>query len=138
MSYILFVYICSFFLDLRRLDVEKEKKDDTSPRGVLEACINASESESSSPLKSNTESELPNSKSRAHSNWTKFFKLWKIKSPMRLSSLAPLPVPKMPTGKSRSSRENPALRDICNFKSSLKDFTLADLNTATNNFNQGQ
>ncbi|KAJ8769756.1 hypothetical protein K2173_005962 [Erythroxylum novogranatense] len=119
--------------DLRNLDLEKEKQDGSSPRGVIEACLKDSGSDLVSPENSIKES-VHRSNSRTHSNWAKFFKLWKRKSIKRLASFAPLPVPSMSKRKSSSIRENPVLREFYQFKSSLESFSFAELEVATNKF----
>lgn len=115
-------------VDLRCFDVEKEKQDVSSPRGVLEACIRGFESDAGSSKNISNEMDT-----RSNSSWSRFFKLWKKRSFKRLGSLPPLGVSK---GKS-STRENPELSNLSNFKSSLVNFSLSELQTATNNFNPG-
>ncbi|TKY52183.1 Receptor cytosolic serine/threonine-protein kinase RBK2 [Spatholobus suberectus] len=115
--------------DLRHLELEKEKEDEASPRGVLEACMKDFDSQPSPD-----QSETTCSSMRARSHWTNFFKLLKKKSFKRLGSLPPLSVPKIPKWKSKSSRENQVLSELCNFRSSLVTFSLSDLRNATNNF----
>ncbi|KAK7391964.1 hypothetical protein VNO78_20389 [Psophocarpus tetragonolobus] len=116
--------------DLRHLELEKEKEDTTSPRGVLEAFMKEFDSHHQSE---SHESEVSCPSTSARSHWTKFFKLWKKKSFKRLGSLPPLSVPKIPKWKSRSSRENQALCKLYNFRS-LVTFSLSDIRHATNNF----
>lgn len=118
--------------DLRQLDLEKEKEDEASPRGVLEACFRDFDSQHQPP-----ESETSCSSSRARSHWGKFFKLWKKRSFKRMPSLQSLPpigVPKIPKWKSKSTRENHALSNLYNLRSSLVTFSLSELRNATNNF----
>ncbi|XP_015570421.1 receptor-like cytosolic serine/threonine-protein kinase RBK2 isoform X2 [Ricinus communis] len=122
--------------DLRHSVTDKNRRDGSSPTGVIEACLNDFESGSGSAEPADKEPEVENSNVRAHSNWSRFFKLWKRRSIKRLTSFTPLPVPNVPTRKSRSTRENPELRDLFKFKSSLKDFSLAELETASNNFSR--
>ncbi|KAH7867152.1 hypothetical protein Vadar_029517 [Vaccinium darrowii] len=121
-------------LDLRCFEMEKEKEDSSSPRGVLEACIRGLDTGADSP---NTHvSDLKTSSSNPHSlsRWRVFFKLWKKSSIKRLPSFPPLAVPKIISSrKSRSMREN-GNADLCCFKSSWKNFTFSDLKIATNNF----
>ncbi|CAK7340816.1 unnamed protein product [Dovyalis caffra] len=119
-------------VELRASDMERERKDGSSPRGVIEACLTGLESNSDSTKNSTDESEVP--RSRPLSNWSKFFKSWKRFSLKRLPSFIPPPVPKAPRHKSRSTRENTALRNLYNFKSKLQHFTFAELKIATNNF----
>ncbi|KAJ1387472.1 Serine-threonine/tyrosine-protein kinase, catalytic domain [Sesbania bispinosa] len=117
--------------DLRHLDLEKEKDDETTPRGVLEACVR--EFDSHKP----PESETSSSSSSTRSHWSKFFKLWKKSSFKRLASIpASISVPKIPKWKSRSTRENPARSKLYNFRCSLVTFSLSDLRNATNNFSK--
>ncbi|KAH8490993.1 hypothetical protein H0E87_023214 [Populus deltoides] len=118
-------------VDLRASDMERERQDGSSPRGVIEACLTGLESNSDFTRNSTAESEVPRSK--AHSNWSRFFKSWKRFSLKHLTS--PPPVPKEPKRKSRSTRENTVLRNLYNFKSTLQHFTFAELKMATNNFN---
>ncbi|KAI9186917.1 hypothetical protein LWI28_022262 [Acer negundo] len=118
--------------DLRCSDVEKERQDGTSPRGVLEACLRGSDSVTDSSKENSMVSVTHFSNSRALTNWGKFLKLWKRKSVKRLS---PLTIPRMSKRKSRSTREDPELTHIYNYKSSLMNFSLSELQTATNNFN---
>ncbi|XP_056168110.1 receptor-like cytosolic serine/threonine-protein kinase RBK2 isoform X2 [Syzygium oleosum] len=122
--------------DLRLLDMEKEKLDESSPRGVIEACIRSLEPEAEPPKEKSEEQETHCSNSRALSHWIKFFTLWKRKSIKRLASFPPLAVPKLSKRKSRSITENitPVLSDIYNFKSSLVHFTFSELQMATNYF----
>lgn len=128
-----------FSVDLRCLDIEKEKEDAQTPRGVLEVCIRSFESETSVSENSTTESEAPCPNSSSRSHWRKFFKLWGKRSIKRLASFPPLGVPKISSRRRiRSARENPGLANIYNFKSSLVTFTFSDLQRATNNFNNGQ
>ncbi|CAK9158566.1 unnamed protein product [Ilex paraguariensis] len=117
--------------DLRCFDIEKEKQDGASPRGVIEACILGLDSESGSPKTNTSESEL-HSYSRAPSRWHRFFKLWKRSPFRRLPSFPPLAVPRR---KSICAREK-LNSDLIHFKSAWKNFTLSDLQTATNNFSQ--
>lgn len=118
-------------LDLRDMDLEKEKDDEASPRGVLEACFKGFDPQQQPEL------ETSCSSSRARSHWGKFFKLWKKKSVKRLASFPPIGVPKIPKWKSKSTRENSVLRDLYNFNSSLVTFSLSELRDATDNFSTG-
>ncbi|KAK7277887.1 hypothetical protein RJT34_22906 [Clitoria ternatea] len=117
--------------DLRRVDLEKEKEDHTSPRGVLEACIKGFDSHHQ------LESETNNcSSTRARPHWSNIFKLWKHKSVKKLVPIPSINVPRIPKWKSKSSRENTTFRNIYNFRSSLVTFSLLDLRNATNNFSK--
>ncbi|CAL0300070.1 unnamed protein product [Lupinus luteus] len=117
--------------DLRQFDLEKEKEDESSPRGVLESCNRDFDSEHQRP-------ELETSCSRAQSHWSKLPKLWKKRSfkrlPSSLQALPPIGVPKMLKGKSKSTRENHVLNNLYNFRSSLVTFSFSELRNATNNF----
>ncbi|WJX13159.1 non-specific serine/threonine protein kinase [Trifolium repens] len=117
--------------DLRNMDLEKERDDEASPRGVLEACVRGFDAQQS------PEPETSCSNSRARSHWGRFFKLWKRKSVKRLASIPPIGVPRMPKWKSKSTRENCVMSsNLQNFRSSLVTFSLSDLRNATDNFNQ--
>ncbi|XP_022719311.1 receptor-like cytosolic serine/threonine-protein kinase RBK2 isoform X2 [Durio zibethinus] len=121
--------------ELCGLNTEKEKKDGSSPKGVIEACLGLGlESNMTSPDES-PKAEIRCTHSGAFSNWRKFFKLWKRRPGKHLASFPPLTVPKLSRKSSRSTKENPVLRDLYNFKSSLKNFSLRQLQAATNNFN---
>ncbi|KAK4748850.1 hypothetical protein SAY87_015436 [Trapa incisa] len=123
--------------DLRTLSMDKEKNDEASPRGILEACMNNSGSNPPTPKKSPEESVPANcTGSKKHSKWSKFFKLWKKRSIRRLASFPPLTMSKISRKRSDNGREEipPVFNDIYNFKSNLKHFSLSDLAAATNNF----
>ena len=132
------------FVDLRYNYIEKEKEDVQTPRGVLEACVRGFESETSTSENSTTEngtseSSVCCSSSNSLSHWRKFFKQWSKRSLKRLASFPPLGVPKISSRRRiRSARENPALTNIYNFKSSLVNFANSELQKATDNFNSGQ
>ncbi|KAJ4840718.1 hypothetical protein Tsubulata_023670 [Turnera subulata] len=111
----------------------------SSPRGVIEGCLQDLEASAHSSKQSNRESKLKLPSARALSNWSRFFKSWKRAALKRLTPSNPPPPEseaEATNRKSRSSRENPKLRDLYNFKSSLKNFTFSELKTATNNFSQ--
>ncbi|KAL2491824.1 Receptor-like cytosolic serine/threonine-protein kinase RBK2 [Abeliophyllum distichum] len=116
--------------DLRCFEVEKERRDHSSPRGVIEACTGILKNESDKT--SGTKPFL--SISRGPSRWHRFFKVWKRGSMKRLPSFPPL-MPIISRRKSRSTREN-VDKDVCPVNSAWKNFTLDDLQTATNNFSQ--
>lgn len=122
-------------LDLRCFEMEKEKEDSSSPRGVLEAWIRGLDTEASSPSTNVSTPKTSSSNSNSHSRWRVFFKLLKKSSIKRLPSFPPLTVPKISSRKSRSMREN-VDEDLCYFKSSWKNFTFSDLKIATNNFSR--
>lgn len=132
-----------FLSDLRCLDVEKERHDMSSPRGVLEACFKRLDLETSSSKDSPRDAESRRD-SRAVSHWRGFFNQWKRKSMRRFASFPPLSVPKIPRRKSTSMKENehPVLdsalgSNLYNWKYSWRNFTLSELQTATNNFSHG-
>lgn len=124
--------------DLRITDIEKEMRDQTSPRGVLEACLGSFESNLESPDNDSMESPIRCTNSGGTSSWRKFFEAWKKRTrPAKFRQLAvfpPLVVPKLSKQKSRIIRDNPVLRDLYNFKSSLQTFSLSELQAATDNF----
>ncbi|PSS19630.1 Receptor-like serine/threonine-protein kinase [Actinidia chinensis var. chinensis] len=122
-------------LDLRCFDMEKEKEDNSSPRGVIEACIRGLDTGAGSPKTDVLKPKVCSSNSQALSRWRGFFKLWKKSSIKRLPSFPPLAVPKISRRKSKSVREN-VDADFCYFKSAWKNFTFSDLQSATNNFSQ--
>nr|WIL59924.1 nodulation protein [Melilotus officinalis] len=84
-----------------------------------------------SGLDGNQQSELATSCSnlRARFQWDKALKLWKKRSINHTSSFPPFSVPIPNT-------ENPTLSNLCNFRSSLVNFTLSELRNATNNFSK--
>ncbi|XP_068492926.1 receptor-like cytosolic serine/threonine-protein kinase RBK2 [Phaseolus vulgaris] len=116
--------------DLRHLEEEKEKENIASPRGTLEVCMNDFDFDSP-PL---AKREASCSSTRAHNNWSNFFKLLKKKSFKRLGSLTHFISPKIPKWKSRSSRESHVLSKLYNFNSSWVTFNPSDLRKATHNF----
>ncbi|XP_050381229.1 receptor-like cytosolic serine/threonine-protein kinase RBK2 [Argentina anserina] len=119
--------------DLRYRDIEKEKYDGQSPRGVLEACMESFE-EASISENNKPELEAPCPDSKPDSHWRKFFKLWKKRSIKQHLPSFPL-VPKMSLRKrSNSTKDDSVLNNIYNFKSPLKSFSFSALQTATNNF----
>lgn len=124
------------FVDLRYSDIEKEKQDGQSPRGVLEVCMESFESDTSVSENSKPESEAPCPDSKPQSHWRKFFKLWSKRSIKQRLPSFPLGVPKM-SKRSNSTKDNSVLTNIYNFKSQLMNFSFSALQTATNNFNNG-
>lgn len=118
--------------ELRILDAEKEKNDEASPKGVIEACFQ--DFESKITPHDSPKAEVGCVNSGALSNWSKFFKLWKRRSGKHRASL-PLHAQILSKKSSRSAKENPVLRDLYNFKSSLENFSLPELLAATDNFN---
>ncbi|OMO62383.1 hypothetical protein CCACVL1_22856 [Corchorus capsularis] len=123
--------------ELRALDKEIEKKEGLSPKGVLDACLEGLDSNTpASPVTPGTpEAGIRCTNSGALRNWRKFFRLWRRKSREHLASFPPL-APKLSRKSSRSSKENPVLRDLYNFKSSLQNFSLSELQAATDNFSK--
>lgn len=67
----------------------------------------------------------------------KCFKLWKKRSIKNLTSLQPCCVPNMTESKNISIAESPVLCNLYNFRSSLVNFSLSDLRSATHNFSRG-
>ncbi|CAE5966183.1 unnamed protein product [Arabidopsis arenosa] len=131
--------------DLRCLEVEKEKQDPKSPRGALEACLTRSSISSSSSddpppnreasenADADTDAQCKNH--RASSNWGKFFKLWKRRSMKRLSSFPPLSGAAPSISKSNKTHiDGMVLHDIYDFQSSLHNFSISDIEIATDNF----
>ncbi|KAF4347132.1 hypothetical protein G4B88_015325 [Cannabis sativa] len=116
--------------DLKSLDMEKGNQESTSPRGVLDAFdprTNKYSGENSKLMKF--------SLSRGLFYWNNLFKLWNRRSIKRLASFPAVSLPKTPKRKSRSARENPLFCTLYDFKTSLVNFTISELQAATNNFN---
>ncbi|KAI3992390.1 hypothetical protein MKX01_000654 [Papaver californicum] len=121
--------------DFSSLDLVRAKIDEHSPRGVLGDSISSFESEVSSSNTSTSDCE-PQPQHR----WRGFFRLLKSRSMRRLPSIAAMRVPKLTRRYSRSARENsvststlPEDNDFC-LLTSGKNFSLSELQTATNNF----
>lgn len=123
-------------IDLRMFEMEKEKHNDSYPRGVIDESIRNPENGSNSPKDKPSSSQTSPSTPRTFSRWHNFFKMWKRSSVKKLPSFPPLTVPRMSTRKSRSARENVAA-GIYHFTSSWKNFSLSELKNATNNFSKG-
>ncbi|KAI3964132.1 hypothetical protein MKW92_039650 [Papaver armeniacum] len=122
-------------LDFSSLDLERAKIDEHSPRGVLGDCISSFESEIGSSNASTSDCE-PQPQHR----WRGFARLLKSRSMRRLPSIGPMRVPKLTRRHSRSARENPITtstpaedNDFC-LLTTWKNFSLSELQTATNNF----
>lgn len=118
--------------------MENETCDGSSPINVLEAFLSREAEDNSVHQKeSSTKAEKASGRSRAVFHWNKFFKLWKEKStkrlPLRLSSLS---IPKL-NKKSTSERDNPRLKELYSFKSSMVNFHQSEIQDATNNFSDG-
>lgn len=145
-------------IDLRSLQLDEDIRiHEPSPQGVLEDdCPRSLESETSSPKASTSDSDARSSTTtdsdpRVNQNWRGFFRILK-KGPQHPFPTFPpksAPKPKLTRRKSKRIREDfipqlnsPALRssfdaDFCRFKSSWKNYSLLDLQVATNNFSQG-
>ncbi|KAK8712577.1 hypothetical protein V6N13_147814 [Hibiscus sabdariffa] len=120
--------------ELRALDAEDEEKDGLSPTGVIEATLELGLDSDTSPDEI-PKAEVRSSHLAALSNWRKFFKLLKRKSEKHLYTFPAFSVSNL-SRKIRSKKESPMLRNLYNFKSSLVDFSLSQLQAATDNFNQ--
>ncbi|KAK8488575.1 hypothetical protein V6N11_037853 [Hibiscus sabdariffa] len=116
------------------VNVKEEKQDESSPEGVIDAFHDGLESNKT------TQDTRPKGVtgrvgSGALANWKKLFKLWKTRSKKRLASIPILSSSKWSIKFGRSAKENPMMREIYNFKSSLQNFSLPELRAATDNFN---
>ncbi|KAK9288759.1 hypothetical protein L1049_017223 [Liquidambar formosana] len=127
--------------DMKELAVEEEEGiDKSSPRGVIDDCLRSLESETDSSNVSTSDSDTrPNSKAAPH--WRGFFKLLKKKSGMHFQTFPALSSPKLTRRKSKKARDNmvpvlnpPVDDEFSYFKSSWKNFTLSELQVATDNF----
>lgn len=133
-------------LDLAGLDIEEGHQLECSPRSV--------ESGTPSSRASTSDSEgHPDLRSNSNNQWRAgFFKLLKKGSQMPFQTFHPLknvPKAKLTRRKSKRIREDlipslnsPALQssfdsEFCCFKSSWKNFTLSELQAATNDFSHG-
>lgn len=135
-------------LDLAALEIEEGSQSEYSPR--------SQESETPSSRASTSDSEGPpglrgNINNINNNNqWRGFFKLLKKGSQMPFQPFHPLKnVPKLTRRKSKRIREDlipslnsPALQssfdsEFCCFKSSWKNFTLSEIQAATNDFSHG-
>lgn len=111
------------------MDAE-ESMYEPSSRGSLEDCLRSLGSETASSKTSSSDSE---DHSRAATHWHGFFRMLK-KGPQKLTRK-----------KSKRIREDmvPPLNssidsEFCCFKSSWKNFTLSELQAASNDFSHGQ
>ncbi|GAA0148259.1 hypothetical protein LIER_07754 [Lithospermum erythrorhizon] len=120
--------------ELRCFQLEREKDDVTSPRGAIEACI-IGINDGSRYQNKKTDSKKDSENSQKPSYWQKFAKLCKKESVKRLPSFTPLSFRKLSRRKSSSVREN-IDSNYNPLKSSWKNFTLHDLEKATDNFSQ--
>ncbi|XP_039059256.1 receptor-like cytosolic serine/threonine-protein kinase RBK2 [Hibiscus syriacus] len=116
------------------VNVEEEKQDGSSPKGATKACYQGLESNKTT-TDSRSKSRTSRVGSGALANWKKLFKLWKQRSKKRLASIPILSSSKWSRKIARSAKENPMVRDIYKFKSSLQNFSLPELRAATDNFN---
>ncbi|KAI4317682.1 hypothetical protein L6164_025532 [Bauhinia variegata] len=138
-------------IDLRSLDIDGESVAECSPRGILEDCSSSSEFEASSSNACTSDLEdQPDSRDNPHSRG--LFKILKG-PPMRLQNLnirdfRPLRnVPMLTRRRSKRIREEfipnaPPLQpsfdtdQLSCFKSSWINFTLSEIQAATNDFSQ--
>lgn len=127
--------------DLGCLEMDKEGQDEFSPRGVLDSCIQSLEEPEmdSSNNTSSPETRFSCSNSKKISRWHGILNMWGRKSMRRL--------PTFPSFMSKESRRKRSERDsmplglyrpddksFSYFRSSWKNFSLRDLQSATNNF----
>lgn len=120
----------------------EKKEDASSPVGVLEDYFKSEESESCSSKDPASDAEAAQNVSKAASRWRGFFQLIRSRSKKSLATLHPLGVLKLSMRRSNSMRENIisnlfANSDSSSFKSPRINFTLSELQAATNNFSQG-
>ncbi|XP_065846973.1 receptor-like cytosolic serine/threonine-protein kinase RBK2 [Euphorbia lathyris] len=121
--------------------IENERQDRSSPTGVIDAgekCFGSPNS-NSPKAECHHHHEVESSNPRPHSHWSRFSKLWKRRSNKRFNASNPAPEQKVEKlacdhRKSRSSRDSPELRDLFKFKASLDNFSISDLQHASNNF----
>lgn len=118
--------------DFEALEMAEMHGEEPSPR---EACGYTSESDTVST----SDSEHLHSGSNSH--WKGFIHMLK-KGPKRFQTLHPLSIPKLSRRKSRSARHSmiPAIPsfdpELCCIKSSWKNFSLKNIQEATNNFSR--
>ncbi|XP_061359661.1 receptor-like cytosolic serine/threonine-protein kinase RBK2 [Gastrolobium bilobum] len=128
-------------LDLAALDIEEGRLPEYSPRSL------ESGTPSSRASTSDSEGQPGSTDSNNNNQWRGFFKLLKKGSQMPFQTFHPLKnVPKLTRRKSKRIREDlipslnsPALQssfdtEFCGFKSSWKNFTLSEIQSATNDF----
>ncbi|RWV85657.1 hypothetical protein GW17_00052535 [Ensete ventricosum] len=146
------VYAVLMFLiwsvDMRCLHLEKEAGEalaaECSPRGVLDDGLRCSDSETTSKASTSyTETQMIRS---SFSLWHGFFRLWKHKSMRRLSSFPPIGFRKR-SRRRRSNRDphvpmpdstSAADKESSFFKPTWRNFTISELEKATNNFSSGE
>ncbi|TKY61451.1 Receptor cytosolic serine/threonine-protein kinase RBK2 [Spatholobus suberectus] len=109
-------------------DLVKEKNVVTL-RELLQDCIRDTDNSHQPP---ELAASCPSLRIRFH--WSRFFKLWKIRSIKHLPSFPPSCVPNITKSKSRSIGENPVPCNLHSSRTSLVNFSLSDLRNATNNF----
>lgn len=119
----------------------KKKVDSSSPVGVLEDYFKSSESETCSSKEHNIDSESQQN-SKPTSRWHGFVQLLKSRSKKSLATLHPLSVMKL--SRSSSMREATSMVPIFHVDSHFnhtnspwKNFSLYELQTATNYFSHG-
>lgn len=138
----LIIFSCfdMFDPDLRALDGKKFGAE-PSPRAVLKDCIKSRDIETE--VLETSCSVASTNPMHAHSQGRRFLQLLKKKSLKRLPTIPPVSVPTL-SRKFRSSREGrspgtahaPADPELlCFIKPSWKNFSIAELKEATNNFN---
>ncbi|KAG8479601.1 hypothetical protein CXB51_029333 [Gossypium anomalum] len=121
--------------ELRGPNIEKEKQDRSSPKGVIEACFEGSDSNKNSPDNS-PHAVVSCTGSVALSNWKKLFQLWKRRSKKHFASIHILSASKRSRKSSKGVEEDPMMQELYNYKSSLQNFSLPELRAATDNFNR--
>ncbi|GMN25163.1 hypothetical protein TIFTF001_000821 [Ficus carica] len=119
--------------DSKNSNREKEKPDESSPRGVIDAF----ERDTQANKSSNENSKTSSPQSRRVFNWSKILKLLIKKSVKRLASFPPVGMPRLSRGKSMRSKSLKEGHMFCvlnNFENTVVNFTYAELEAATNNF----
>ncbi|KAL6971388.1 hypothetical protein U1Q18_031065 [Sarracenia purpurea var. burkii] len=129
--------------DLNFLDTEEKKVDESSTRRVFSGndLEESEESEPTSSSKASTSDTEAQPDSKSGPQWRGFFRMWK-KGPTMVFHPTMPSMKMLSRKKSRNSRqslpaiENPTLDtdDLYCFKSSWKNFSLSELETATSNF----
>ncbi|XP_057958416.1 uncharacterized protein LOC131151185 [Malania oleifera] len=124
------------------LDIAEEGIDGlSSPRGVLEDCSSSVESETASSKASTSDSEAQFI-TKPDFHWPGFIRAFRKGSGNHFQTLPPVSVPKFPRRrKNKSMGENeeptsapPLDTELYRFKSSWKNFSLPELESATNDF----
>ncbi|XP_019055958.1 PREDICTED: receptor-like cytosolic serine/threonine-protein kinase RBK2 [Nelumbo nucifera] len=125
--------------DQRLLDMEG-RQDGSSPRGVPEDNTRSAESETGSPKESTSDIDAQ-ALAKVAFHWNGFFRLLKCPKMRQIYTFHPVGVPKFSKWKGKHTREasvpnlNPAEdTELYPFKSSWKNFTLSEIESATNNF----